>query len=189
MFSLTTDCPELAIIFNKMPVARRPDWINWKASRARQIILDDLEHGILPVDDEECSIEEAWTFYSQMAEFVTVVFSQFKERVRDHRKQCREQITRSDQELEMLAHDRQLFPRQMVNHRGEPVFELSPAKMLLRADVREGKHLTMTPSQLQLSQTAYAPFDPKIFMHRIYQEVRREKFLNYLAKKRAGILK
>jgi hypothetical protein len=63
--------------------------------------------------------------------------------------------------------------------------------MLLRADVQEGKHLlTMTPSQLQLSQTAYAPFDPKIFTHRIYyQEVRREKFLNYLAKKRAGILK
>jgi hypothetical protein len=171
-----------------MPVARRPGWIDWKASRARQIILDDLEHGVLPVDEEECSIEEAWRFYSQMAEFVPVAFSQFKERVKGHRKQCREQITRSDLELEMLAHDRQLFPRQMVNHRGEPGFDLSAAKMLLRADVKEGKHLRMTPSQLQLSQAAYAPFDPRKFKHRIYQEVRREKFLNYLAKKRAGIL-
>jgi hypothetical protein len=125
-----------------------------------------------------------------MAEFVPVIFSQFKGRVRDHRKQCREQITRSDRELDVLAHDRQLFPRQMENHRGEPVlFDLSAAKLLLRADVREGKHLTMTPSQLQQSQAAYAPFDQRKFKHRIYQEVCREKFLNYHAKKRAGILK
>ena len=137
----------------------------------------------------ECSIEEAWTFYSQMAEFVPVAFSQFKERVKGHRKQCRAQITRSDLELEVLAHDRQLFPRQMVNHRGEPVFDLLAAQLLLRADVKEGKHLRMTPSQLQLSQAAYAPFDPRKFKHRNDQEVRREKFLNYLAKKRAGILK
>jgi hypothetical protein len=168
---------------------RRPGWINWKASRARQILLDDLESGVLPVDEEDCSAEDAWAIYSQMTEFVPVIFSQFKERVRDHRKQCREQITRSDRELDMLAHDRQLFPRQMENHHGEPVFDLSAAKLLLRADVREGKHLAMTPSQLQQSQAAYAPFDQRKFKHRIYQEVRREKFLNYLAKKRAGILK
>jgi hypothetical protein len=89
----------------------------------------------------------------------------------------------------MHAHDRQLIPRQTENHRGEPVFDLSPAKMLLRADVLAGKHLTMTPSQLQQSQAAYAPFDARKFKHRIYQEVRREKYLNYLARKRAGILK
>jgi hypothetical protein len=67
--------------------------------------------------------------------------------------------------------------------------DLSPAKRLLPADVREGKHLTVMPSQLQQSQAAYAPFDPRNFKHRIYQEVRREKFFNYLPKKRAGILK
>jgi hypothetical protein len=173
-----------------MPVARRPGWIDWKASSAKQIILDDLENGVLPVNEEDCSAEDAWTLYSKMAEFVPVVFSQFKERLRDHRKQCRQQITRADRESEMLAHDRQLFPRQMENHRGEPVFDLSAAKMLLRADVREGKHLTMTPSQLQQTRpAAYGPFDPRKFKHRIYQEVRREKFLNHLASKRAGILK
>jgi hypothetical protein len=173
-----------------MPVARRDGWIDWRTSRARQIILDDLESGVLPVDEEECSAEDAWTFvYSKIADFDPVIFSQFKERVKDHRKQCREKITRADLELEMLLHDRQFFPRQMENNRGEPVFDLSAAKMLLRDDVREGRHLAMTPSQLQQSRAAYAPFDARKFTHRIYQEIRREKFLNYLAKKRAGVLK
>ena len=172
-----------------MPVSRRPGWIDWKTSMARTIILDDLASGVLPVNEADCSAEDAWTVYSKMGDFAPVIFSQFKERVKGHRKHCRAQITRSDREYDMLAHDRQLFPRQMENHRGEPVFDLSAAKMLLRADVREGKHLTMTPSQLQQSQAAYAPFDARKFRHRIYQEVRREKFLNYLAKKRAGILK
>jgi hypothetical protein len=94
-----------------MLVARPPGWIDWKASSAKQIILDNLENGVLPVDEEECSAEHAWTLiYSKMAEFVPVVFSHFKERVRDHHKQCWEQITWSDRESEMLAHDRQLFP-------------------------------------------------------------------------------
>jgi hypothetical protein len=172
-----------------MPVMRRPGWIAWKASEARKIILYNLEKGVLPVDEEDCSAEHAWEYYSRLAEFALVQFSQLKERVRDHRKQCREQITWADCELEMLERDRQFSPQQMENHRGEPVFDLFPAKILLHADVREGKHLTKTPSQLQQSQPAYAPFNPRKFKHRIYQEVRREKFLNYLAKKRAGLVK
>jgi hypothetical protein len=88
----------------------------------------------LPVDEEDCSAEDAWTLiYSQMAEFVPVIFSQFKEGVRDHHKQCREQITWSGRDFEMLAHARQLL--RMENHHGKPVLDLSTAKMLLHADV------------------------------------------------------
>ena len=94
-------------------------------------------------------------------------------------------MTRAALESEALAHDRGLFPRQTENHRGEPVFDLSAAKLLLRADVEEGKHLQMTPSQLQLYRVEYEPFDPRKFAHRIYQEVRRKKFINYLNQRRA----
>ena len=68
-----------------MPRPRRPGWIDWAKSLAKQIILDDLDCGVLPVDESELSAEEAWELvYSQMAEFIrpeTVVFSQFKEQL------------------------------------------------------------------------------------------------------------
>jgi hypothetical protein len=111
--------------------------------------------------------------------------SQFKERLRDHRKQVGADITRAARELEYLAHDRSLFLRQTENHRGEPVFDLSAAKVFLPADVAEGKHHQLTPSQLQQSRVEYHPFSAKNFKHRIYQEVRRQKFVNYLNQRRA----
>jgi hypothetical protein len=162
----------------------------WKPSKARQILLGDLEAGILPVDAEELSAEEAWEImYSNMAEFVEVVFSQFKERLRDHRKQVGKQTARSALESEALAHDRLLFPRQMENCRGEPLFDLSAAKLLLRADVQDGKHLTMKPLQLQTTRDEYKPYSHKVFKHQIYQEVRRVKFINYLQQRRAAGLR
>jgi hypothetical protein len=134
--------------------------------------MDDLQSGILAVDPADMPAEEAWDIcYSHMAEFVPVVFSQFKEQLRDHRKQVGADITRAARELEYLAHDRSLFPRQTENHRGEPVFDLSAAKLFLRADIAEGKHHQLTPSQLQQSRVEYHPFSAKNFKHRIYQEV------------------
>jgi hypothetical protein len=65
------------------------------------------------------------------------------------------------------------------------VFDVSNAKMLFRGDVADGKDLTMHPALLQQSRREYHPFKPKTFKARIYQEVRRVKFLNYLEKKRA----
>jgi hypothetical protein len=123
-------------------MVRRKNWIDWKKSDARAIILEDLELGILPIDAAELSAEEAWEeAYQNMAEFVNVVFSQFEARLRDHRRRAKEQVHRSARESEALAHDRGLFPRQMANIRGEPVFDLAPAKQLLRLDVAAGTHM------------------------------------------------
>ena len=155
----------------------------------KHIIMDDLEKGLLPVDEEEMSAEEAWSIcYQHLAEFVSagVVFDQFfKERLRDHRKQVRGQKTRATQEEEAMVHDRAIFPPQTTNHCGEPVFDVSEAKMLLRGDVADGKHLTMQPALLQQSRREYHPFKPRKFKERIYQELRRIKFINYLKQKRA----
>jgi hypothetical protein len=57
-------------------------------------------------------------------------------------------LTQATQEEEALEHDRGIFPRQTRNHRGELVFDVSNAKMLLRGDVVDGKHLTMQPAPL-----------------------------------------
>jgi hypothetical protein len=164
----------------------RPGWIDWANCPGREILINDLQSGHLPVHEHELSAEEAWDLvYQHMAEFVTVVFSQFEARLRDHRRQVRKNISRAISESESLAHDRLLFPRSNVNQRGEPVFDLSPAKLLLRADVAAGLHTRMTPTELQNSRPVeYGPFNAKKFKHRIYQEVRRQKFINYLNYKR-----
>jgi hypothetical protein len=172
-----------------MPPSKRKGWIEWRDCVPKHIIIDDLQAGILPIDEEEMSAEEAWAVcYRHMAEFVMagVVFDQFKERLRDHRKQIGDLVTRATQEEEALVHDRAIFPRQTKNHRGEPVFDMSNAKMLLRGDVADGKHLTMQPALLQQSRREYQPFEPRKFKERIYQEVRRVKFINYLEQKRAS---
>jgi hypothetical protein len=48
------------------------------------------------------------------------------------------------------------------------VFDISATKLLLCTDMEASKHLTMTPLQLQQTQTEYSPRDAKKFKHRIY---------------------
>jgi hypothetical protein len=168
-----------------MPRSKKEGWISWRGSEARNVLMMNLIDGILPVEAKRVPAEEAWEIYKTMDEFANVVFDQFNERLKDHRKQVGENKIRAAKELDALAHDRCLFPRQPVNHRGELVFDLHPAKLLLRADVKAGKHLTMTPRELQLTNVSYKMFEPNIFRQRIYQEVRRSKFVNYLNERRA----
>jgi hypothetical protein len=165
-----------------------PGWIKWVNCAAKHIIMDDLLCGILPVSDDEISAEEAWELqYEHMAEFIRdgVVFSQFKARLADHRAKVLKNMAQSTYERDALTHDRLLHPRQMVNHRGAPVFDLSPAKLQLREDIEDGKHLRMSPSQLRQSRIAiYGMFGLSEFKRRIYQAVRREKFINWMDDKR-----
>ena len=66
------------------------------------------------------------------------------------------------------------------NKRGGLVFDLTPAKTLLRGDVAQKKHEEMTPQQLKASRPEYHQFSPDKFRQRIYQEVRRQNYVNYL---------
>ena len=155
-------------------------WINWRRSKARELILNDLRTGVLSLDRNETSEEQAWDIYKHMPQFVQegIVFDQFKQRLRDHRKQMGKKAYNSQRQADALAHDRQLYSRAPHNHRGEPVFDVSNAKPLLRKDVADKKHRTMTPSQLQQSRPEYQMFDSVKFKERIYQEVRRQKFIH-----------
>jgi hypothetical protein len=67
-----------------MPPSKRKGWIEWRDCVPKHIIIDDLQAGILPIDEKEMLAEEAWVVcYQHMAEFVMagVVFDQFKERL------------------------------------------------------------------------------------------------------------
>ena len=154
------------------------------------VLLEDLENGDLSLDAKEVSAKQAWERYSTHPAFKGIVCKeQFSKQVAAHRDQVRKKLGPRSVELAALEHDRKLHPMVTTNNRGEPMFNRSPAKELLRRDVEEKKHVGLTPSEFQQTRTEYHPFDGKVFKHRIYQEVRRVKFLFWLNMKREAKMK
>jgi hypothetical protein len=89
-----------------------PENIKWRNSIAREILLSDLEDGILSTDEKDLSAEEAWEkFYRHFYEFRKVPFEQFKTKIKDHRNQVQRMINTSAEDELALAHDRGLHPR------------------------------------------------------------------------------
>jgi hypothetical protein len=154
---------------------------SWRNSKARLIIIQDLEEKLLPLNENEMSAKEAWdTIYQYTAEFANVPFHQFKAHLNNHRKQVRARLEISFTEEMALAHDQLLHPRKTHNHHGEQVFDHSPAKQCLRDDVKNKVHTTMSALELQATRPEYRGFKPNKFRDRISQEVRQQKFLHYL---------
>jgi hypothetical protein len=159
-------------------------WIPWATSEAKKILMEDLLRGGPLYQKDRFSEEFVWQWYSQQSGFENVVFTQFKARLKDHRKQVNSLHAFSNRDAAALEHDRRLYPRASFNSRGEPVFDMSPAKELLRQDVKDELHLQMSVCDLWGKREEYKVFKLPIFTQRVYQEVRRKKFLYFLDLKR-----
>ena len=175
-----------------MPPSKKPGWIDWEKSRARQIILQDLMRGVLSTDDDDPTPQEAWnTMYEHLVEFQVdqVLFEQFEKQLKAHRQQVRRLSERSMWEAAALEHDRELHPRNTVNLRGETVFELSAAKDLLREDIEEGKNLEMSSTQLRGTREEYNPphlnISNRQFKDLVRQQANRKKYYDWKADKDA----
>ena len=114
-----------------------------------------------------------------------VPFEQFQKRLADHRIQHQQRLNQPTMEEILYECDTLMPARQDRNNRGELVFDLHPAKLLLRDDVERGEHEWMTPSDLQATRPEYMLFTPNKFKGRIYQEVKRKKYLFHIELKRA----
>ncbi len=170
-----------------MPRSKKPGWVNWLSSSARAIILEDLLPGgpLFQRDDVPAAAILDWYKDKHPNQFDGIVLEQFAARLKDHRKQGLEEYATAQEEEEYFKHDRKLYPRATHNHRGEPIFDMSAAKELLRADVKNREHEDKTARQLQLTREEYKLFDRKVFQNRVLQEIRRSKYIHYLELKRA----
>ena len=159
---------------------------DWRTSQAKRILLEDLYiHKMIPLDRNELSARDAWDMvYSHLAEFRAMSYPMFREKLNYYRNRAIKEDTVAIVEDNALVHDRLLFPRRLVNSKNEIVFDLHPAKMLLRDDVENERHVNPTPSELQATQQAYLVFPKRKFKERIYQEVRYKKFVNHLNQER-----
>jgi hypothetical protein len=171
-----------------MPPSAKDGWIDWRNSKARLIVIEDLAKGIIPLAERECTAKEAWdAWFSNLAEFneEKVTYSQFELRFKDHRKQITSKKLRSMHEMQAFLYHRRLHPQQARDHKGQPIFDVHPAKPLLQEDVRMKRNLSMSPMALKATRQEYGDFDLGIFRQHIYQEVRRQKFIYFLNIKRA----
>jgi ribosomal protein S21 len=163
-----------------MPTTKNPDYINWRNSQAKMIIMSDLEDGWLPMDDTKVSAEDAWKVYANLPEFHGICFKQFKERLADHRRAVEQKNMESIQEEDAFQHDCLLHPRDETHdRRGKLIFDRSPAKDLLRQDIKDGAYPRLSPMQLWNTRPEYKLFELKVFKERIYQEIRLAKFYNW----------
>lgn len=166
---------------------KRTGWIDWKNSAAREILMEDLEQGgwLYGKDEDARTVFDA--YQHRQPEFADIPFSQFEVRYNDAIAKAAKRRARSAQEEEWMKHDRRLHPRQTHNHRGEPVFDMDEkAKEALREDVKNKLYRILEPRELWELRKVYQKYDPNIFRQRIYQEIRRNKYLNYLEKKRTA---
>lgn len=155
-------------------------WIDWRKCKTREMILEDLAAGLVPLDT---SPEEAWnTWYSQMVEVQAekVVFSQFKERFIGHVKQVSKKKTSSIAEQNMHLRHRDLHPIQTHDAQGQLIFEQHESHKLLEEDVKNRVHKRMSIATLRMSRPQYQEFTLKEIRKRIPQMERRVRYLNWL---------
>ena len=160
-----------------MAKSKKPGWIDWSRSVARRTLLDDLSYGGCLNGQDHLTAKEIWSFYTEPQRqegFETLTFEQFRSNLYTYRKNNKANARKSAEEEMALEHDRKLYPRSSVNNRGEPVFDM------LRDDVENKLHEGIKPEVFQKTRPEYMVFKPRIFRHRIYQERRRQKYINWL---------
>ena len=169
------------------PGVRNPGTIDWKNSESKQIVLDDLEANVISLDESDTAEDLFYGMYQVSPEFIAekVQFKQFKQRLKDHRKQLKEMLSSPAIEKLALEHDRRICPQKTHNERGEKIFYWTEAMQLLKQDVDAGLHLLMTPRQLQATRFAeYGEFPPKLFDRRVRQAIRKKRLINWKNDKR-----
>jgi len=115
-------------------------------STAKYLLEQDLVTGKIPLDAKKMSSKDA---YASRPEFAMHQGERlFPNRLSRSRKAARENKNTSALESAALANDRKIYPKKTTDQRGRPLWEGSAAQKKLIKDVKKGRHLTQTPSQL-----------------------------------------
>jgi hypothetical protein len=59
-----------------MPRSKNPDYIDWWKSQAKNVIISDLEDGVLSAYETAVWSEQAWDVYKNLPEFKDVCLLQ-----------------------------------------------------------------------------------------------------------------
>ena len=145
----------------------------WEYSWAKEILREAIVCNDIT---ENMPYNEIHEFHSEIAKTDR---NALPRRVRALRIAVAADAGRAKEEALALEHDRKLFPIKALNHRGEERWEGSQAQLFLKSDIKDNKHLSMTPDQFYESRVEYSNYCTNIIRSHIYQEVKLQKWFLY----------
>ncbi|KAL7571329.1 hypothetical protein ACA910_007647 [Epithemia clementina (nom. ined.)] len=113
-------------------------------------------------------------------EFKDVVIDQFKTRLSDHQKQAGKGLEPA-RRIKKHTTGTDLFILVKIATLEENWFLMSTRSSDFYDKILQTNSSSMSLQELRQSRPAYMAFKYMVFKHRIYQEIQRQKFLNYLA--------
>jgi len=127
--------------------------LNWKTSKAKQLLLSDLENGIT------IDTMSAEHIYDMNDEYKKFPFHNFSSNLETYREKLRNQQKVSDDDLAAYIHDMQLGRRPSTTVAGYPLWGGSEAARLLKLDIDSlGPDGIVVPRQLHSSRLEYLAF-------------------------------
>jgi len=148
---------------------KKPKWRNSKARAMLVRMLMDKQSNVHKMTWKEIHASHEW-----FQEYDPMLFQRY---VRDLRKANPQKVAVVTEDNETIKRELNRFPRPTKTNRGEPFWDTHPAKLLLRGDVKAGKHLDMKPALLHQTRSEYKAFSLKTFRAHVYQEKRHQKEL------------
>jgi len=143
---------------------KKPKWRNSKARAMLVRMLMDKQSNVHKMTWKESHASHKW-----FQEYDPMLFQRY---VRDLRKANPQKVAVVTEDNEIIKRELNRFPRPTKTNRGEPFWDTHPAKLLLRGDVKAGKHLDMKPALLHQTRSEYKAFSLKTFRAHVYQEKR-----------------
>jgi len=148
----------------------------WRDSKGRKLLRDDIRSGLIT---ENMPVH---TVFRRRPEFAHEANKAEARRLFDGRLEAafacvKKKRERAAAELALCEEDRLLHPKEATMFSGEPRWEGSAAQRLLKQDVAEGKHSTMTRTQFCQSRDECKEFFKAAINGHVCQEVHTEKFM------------
>jgi len=137
------------------------------------ILSGEIPHSMGP--------REVYTLPQHKDTFQQVTYERFRANLNALRKRVKKWQEKSDFNRAAFEHDKALNPIDVSKLR----WPGSEAEACLKRDIDEGKHLTMTPSELRKTNNLYMEWPLEKFRGHIYQEERKRIETPYWARVRA----
>ena len=160
------------ILGREVVVDKRKKKIKWRNSKARAMLVRML------MDKDSNAHTMTWQqLHSSHEWFQEYDAKSFQRYVSELKKANPKKIAVVTEDNKIINAELQKFPRPDKTLRGEPFWDTHPSKLLLRQDVKLGKHLEMKPKTLHQTRLEYQAFSLKTFRQHVYQEKRHQKEL------------
>lgn len=142
----------------------------WRNSHAKEILLNKLMDGTIPLTKEELGPNEVYKLHAEFQEFPYI---NFRTNLNSLRKEVKAQKAKTMVDEAALQHDRGIT-RRTISQRGYPFWPLSEARELLIQDLQEMKNasIKMTAKVLHSSRAEYQVYPLPAFRDYIGQELR-----------------